>query len=84
MGKETTVRDEERDVELVGAGIRCPKCGWRPARQDRWQCACLHVWNTFDTRGRCPACGKQWKDTQCLRCHRWSAHEEWYVREGQG
>lgn len=38
----------------------------------------MHVWNTFDTRGVCPNCDKQWKDTQCLECHRWSPHEDWY------
>jgi hypothetical protein len=44
-------------------------------------CECLHVWNTFDTRGVCPACGHQWKETQCLRCQAWSPHEEWYADE---
>jgi len=41
-------------------------------------CECLHVWNTFDTRGRCPACGKVWGVTQCLACHAISRHEAWY------
>ena len=31
--------------------IRCPRCGWEPGSHDRWMCLCLHVWNTFDTRG---------------------------------
>lgn len=62
-----------------GARIRCPKCAWRPRPSSRWQCRCLHVWNTFDTAGLCPACGFQWEDTACLACHRWSKHRDWYV-----
>jgi hypothetical protein len=60
--------------------IRCPRCNYSPRAKDRWQCSCRHVWNTFDTRGVCPQCGWVWKDTQCLRCHRWSPHEDWYER----
>lgn len=61
-------------------GIRCPACKWRPTASSRWQCRqpCFHVWNTFDTRGRCPGCGHQWVETQCLACHVMSPHEDWY------
>jgi hypothetical protein len=65
--------------------IRCPKCTWQPGKDDAWICVpgCGHRWNTFATRGRCPACGKGWRDTACLRCGAWSPHEEWYeLREG--
>jgi hypothetical protein len=58
--------------------IRCPKCKWQPRKTDRWGCACGHVWNTFDTGGICPACDAKWRDTQCLECHKWSLHEDWY------
>ncbi|NIR49146.1 hypothetical protein GWO43_11840 [candidate division KSB1 bacterium] len=61
--------------------IYCPKCKWEPSPDDRWLCGvadCAHVWNTFETMGRCPNCGKIWQDTQCLRCHRWSKHMDWY------
>ena len=61
--------------------IRCPRCGWEPGSHDRWMCLCLHVWNTFDTRGLCPACRHQWLETQCLRCKVMSRHEDWYVEE---
>lgn len=61
--------------------IRCPRCAWTPGKHDRWMCACGHAWNTFDTRGICPACDAKWRDTQCLKCHAWSAHEAWYVDE---
>jgi hypothetical protein len=59
--------------------IRCPLCKWVPRKHDRWSCACGHVWNTFDTRGVCPGCSHAWRDTQCLGCHRWSKHDDWYV-----
>jgi hypothetical protein len=60
--------------------IYCPKCGWKPAPEDRWSCEpqCGTVWNTFWTRGMCPGCSKQWSDTQCLACHQFSPHRQWY------
>ena len=67
------LRDEDRR-------IRCPKCAWEPAKEDRWSCGpggCGHVWNTFDTAGRCPACDRDWNETACLRCGAWSPHEDW-------
>jgi hypothetical protein len=59
--------------------IRCPKCNWMPQAEDRWQCNCGHVWNTFDTGGVCPGCMYQWKVTQCLRCGEMSPHSDWYT-----
>jgi hypothetical protein len=64
-----------------GPRIRCPRCAWEPRRQDTWACICLHVWNTFETGGVCPACGREWRETQCLRCHEWSPHADWYVED---
>jgi hypothetical protein len=61
--------------------IRCPKCVWRPARHDRWLCSCGHTWNTFDTRGVCPACSYAWRDTMCPRCQQWSPHVAWYAED---
>ena len=64
-----------------GGRLRCPRCGWQPGKADRWSCnpnGCGHVWNTFDTGGFCPRCNRHWKDTACLRCGEWSAHEDWY------
>lgn len=59
--------------------IRCPACAWEPQRDDHWMCECLHSWNTFDTLGVCPACGREWDETQCPKCHVWSKHEDWYA-----
>jgi hypothetical protein len=63
--------------------IACPKCDWRPSGDHRWRCSCGHIWNTFQTHGVCPKCGRRWKTTQCTvpsqgGCRQWSDHEEWY------
>ncbi len=63
--------------------IRCPKCNWMPGPGDRWECSCGNVWNTFETSGKCPACGKSWTDTQCCQkrvggCHEFSPLIDWY------
>ena len=72
----------ERAGEYHGRSrIRCPRCSWEPGPHDRWMCLCLHVWNTFDTRGVCPACAHKWLETECLRCMAMSLHEDWYVQE---
>lgn len=73
---EDKTRDRDRSRR-----IRCPVCEWQPQRKDRWSCApvCGHVWNTFETEGRCPRCSRQWEHTQCLNCGSWSPHRDWYV-----
>ncbi|MCP3927703.1 MAG: hypothetical protein GY705_01215 [Bacteroidetes bacterium] len=62
--------------------IECPKCGWEPDGGAYWGCICGNVWNTFDTAGRCPSCGKQYKNTQCISyrggCNLFSPHMDWY------
>jgi hypothetical protein len=63
--------------------IRCPKCKWEPDGKPHWACSCGNVWDTFATAGRCPSCGKIWKDTQCVAassggCSAWSPHLDWY------
>lgn len=83
--RETTrVLDTSSDPSPPGRGgcrIRCPRCAWEPGRDSRWQCECLYSWNTFDTGGLCPACGKRWETTQCLRCKAWSPHRAWYAED---
>lgn len=81
--------DKDRDGE-DRFRIRCPLCFWQPSASSRWTCqcgggtpeppfdACGTVWNTFDTRGRCPGCAHQWIWTTCLHCQVSSRHEEWY------
>ena len=62
--------------------IRCPKCDWEPDGQPYWLCTCGHHWDTFNTGGRCPACGKVWEHTQFVLeaggCTKWSPHLDWY------
>ena len=70
-------RDEFR-VAPVAKGIRCPACAWVPDTLSRWECDCGFTWNTFDTRGQCPACAREHLRTACLRCHKSPAHERWY------
>jgi hypothetical protein len=73
-------------------GIRCPLCRWQPDRSCKWQCGdagppenfqggCGTVWNTFETSGKCPGCGHQWRFTSCFACLQWSPHEAWYFEE---
>jgi hypothetical protein len=73
-----TVVEEEEHRDLSGPHIRCPLCRWPPGKHDLWSCSCGQRWNTFDTGGVCPACLFQWTETQCLACHRWSPHSNWY------
>jgi hypothetical protein len=54
----TTVKISEKLGLNRRLRIRCPACQWQPARYDMWNCnpgGCGHIWNTFDTRGVCPA-----------------------------
>jgi hypothetical protein len=82
---DSRLRDPHSDFHVDqddGRGrIRCPSCGWAPGRDDLWACTCLHLWNTFETGGVCPACGRQWAETQCPRCSSWSPHLDWYADE---
>ena len=61
--------------------IRCPRCGWTPGPGERWMCVCSCLWDTFETGGRCPDCGRRWHQTQCKLCGEWSPHEDWYADE---
>ena len=71
-------------LKLAGSGngkIRCPGCHWQPRKNSLWGCGvCGTNWNTFDTRGTCPGCSKQYVRTICLKCLKWFDHEAWYVK----
>lgn len=60
--------------------IFCPKCNWVPRAGDRWICkpGCGCIWNTLETCGVCPQCGRNWEKTKCLFCRQWSPHVDWY------
>lgn len=77
-----SVRRQIENIARVGRvemEIACPHCGQSPTEGEEWDCAnCGYSWNTFNTRGMCPGCGRQWLETQCHSCGRWAAHHEWY------
>ncbi|MCA9607802.1 MAG: hypothetical protein KC619_19470 [Myxococcales bacterium] len=76
-------RDADVDDEAGDRGeeprIRCPRCRWVPRRGDAWMCYCGCEFHTFETAGRCPDCGFQYRETMCLACERWSPHLAWYT-----
>jgi hypothetical protein len=85
-----TIDERRTDEEETTRRIRCPLCEWQPDRRSRWYCdecphpegflgGCGTMWNTFETRGRCPGCGHRWRWTSCLACGGWSLHDDWYV-----
>lgn len=87
---ENFLAEKEQTDETDFSRIRCPLCRWQPTASSLWFCSdlgypeyffggCGAAWNTFETRGRCPGCGHQWKWTSCLRCGVFSPHEEWYA-----
>jgi len=90
---EEILKELNKDAAETGfEKIRCPLCDWKPSKTSYWYCAdcdapeyfyngCYTQWNTFETRGKCPTCAHQWRWTSCLRCQRWSPHEEWYVKD---
>ena len=57
--------------------IQCPRCRYVPSQNDRWICDCGNIWNTFLTAAKC-SCGKQWEDTCCPNCRRFSEHFKFY------
>ncbi|HMS42388.1 MAG TPA: hypothetical protein PKE69_19295 [Pyrinomonadaceae bacterium] len=74
--------------------IRCPLCLWQPLKSSQWFCAdcdapeffyggCGNMWNTFETRGKCPTCAHLWRWTSCLQCGEWSRHEDWYKQNDE-
>lgn len=79
-GRDRRAPDLGERLDDHGAGIRCPSCKWRPSKTDLWGCfpGCGYSWNTFQTRGECPSCGKKWAKTQCRKCGVWHDHDAWY------
>jgi hypothetical protein len=90
----TDTVDQPDEEEPSQGRIRCPLCRWQPDAGSSWVCGecaypeyffggCGMEWNTFDTRGRCPGCGHQWRWTACLSCGGWSLHDDWYAKDGE-
>jgi Zn-finger nucleic acid-binding protein len=75
---QQAVTEETTPAPAAATSPRCPACRTPVSRGDRWQCSCGTVWNAFDTQGRCPRCQRQWDETKCPRCGRWSERAAWY------
>jgi hypothetical protein len=85
VGPSRDVVDFQQAVSMrvvPAEGVHCPACGWSPDASARWACSCGFMWNTFDTRGVCPACEKQHLDTACFACRERTSHERWYGASG--
>ena len=78
---EDSYRAKLREERARGGSkltMSCPRCSWIPSTTDEWECDCGYRWNTFESRGQCPSCDKQWETTQCLKCGEPSDHGDWY------
>ena len=63
--------------------VACPGCAYVPSPYDRWVCApdgCGHMWDTFETRAKCPECGALFPWTTCPGCSKTYPHAAWYRR----
>lgn len=59
-------------------GFACPSCKAAPPIGDIWGCAqCGHRFDTFQSRGVCPACGAQFPATRCMECGAAHPISEW-------
>jgi Zn-dependent protease len=56
----------------------CPMCRQHPPRGPYWGCPCGARFDTFDTRGTCPACGRGFNTTVCPCCQQSTALNLWY------
>lgn len=68
--------EEEADYLLAGLANLIRQRGMET--DDVWECECGHIWNPFETGGRCPSCATTWEHTWCLECDEPSKHHAWY------
>lgn len=70
---------DDADPRYVELGVACPSCAWIPDGRRRWQCdECARLFDTFETRARCPGCGRTFEETWCPECHQASPHAYWW------
>jgi hypothetical protein len=56
----------------------CPSCKTAPHIGPNWRCSdCTATFDTFETLGQCPTCGKKFAQTRCLNCGALHAVGEW-------
>ena len=59
-------------------GFACPSCHTAPVKGEIWKCSqCGQAFDTFQSRGVCPNCRKQFEVTKCLDCGVSSPMSEW-------
>jgi Zn-dependent protease len=59
-------------------GFACPSCHTAPVKGTIWKCSqCSQAFDTFQSRGVCPNCRKQFEVTKCLDCGVASPMSEW-------
>jgi Zn-dependent protease len=60
----------------------CPDCRQAPPCGQFWVCEhCQTRFDTFQTRGKCPACGAWFLETACPHCHAVHHIDLWYKPE---
>jgi Zn-dependent protease len=64
----------------------CPACYAAPPSGPFWVCEECHTrFDTFDSRGKCPACGMWYLETACPNCRQAHHIDRWYAyRPGVG
>ncbi|MGA2635366.1 MAG: site-2 protease family protein [Terracidiphilus sp.] len=66
-------------------GFACPSCRMAPPVGARWKCGhCGQLFDTFETRAKCPGCGVQYDTTMCLHCREQHPMNEWVVNPYAG
>jgi hypothetical protein len=61
-------------------GFACPSCRMAPPVGARWKCGhCGQLFDTFETRAKCPGCGVQYAATMCLHCKTQHPMNDWVV-----
>jgi len=59
-------------------GFACPACKAAPPIGDVWGCGqCGNRFDTFQSKGVCPACGAQFPATRCMECGAAHPMNEW-------
>ncbi len=64
----------------------CPACFAAPPKGLFWRCdECGQYFDTFDSRGMCPACGMWYLQTRCIACGETHHVDRWHAyRPGVG
>ena len=64
-------------------GFACPSCKAVPRTGDLWKCGqCGNRFDTFQSKGVCPACGAQFPATRCMECGEAHPISEWTAPVG--